>query len=230
MLFSLELERVSICEYLCLHFFWLCYSCMKCIIVLYIDSVVIQLPLEKTKVQVNYHHVTRWVIFLGFRLPVQWWILNVRKVARKGREEPSGAYIFKHACLAPREKEQGKAAIFTEDGNDVCLCCFLVVVMFVVLVVFACLFCLRIFRDINASQVIQDCASTSVCMRCLEKLISLLLSAPGPTAPFERLTQYSSPSRQLAFSCPEAIGNYYQKPWLKTPCQQKTSPEQRRLW
>lgn len=93
------------------------------------------------------------------------------------------------------------------------------------------LFCLRIFRHINASQVIQDCASIE-CMHVLLRrtLISLLLAALGPIAAFERLTQYSGSSRQLAFACPEAMGNYYQKPWLETPCRQKTSPEQRRLW
>lgn len=71
-------------------------------------------------------------------LPVQWWILNVRKVAREGRAETSGAHILRRAYLAPRGEEQGKAAIFTEDGNDVCLCCCLVVVVFVVSVVFVC--------------------------------------------------------------------------------------------
>lgn len=59
-------------------------------------------------------------------------------MAREGRAETSGAHILRRAYLAPRGEEQGKAAIFTEDGNDVCLCCCLVVVVFVVSVVFVC--------------------------------------------------------------------------------------------
>lgn len=49
-------KETSVCESLNPHFLALLqpheiYYC------LYIDTVVIQLPLEKTKVQVNYHHV-----------------------------------------------------------------------------------------------------------------------------------------------------------------------------
>lgn len=178
---------------------------MKCIITLYIASVLIQLSLEMTEVQVSYHLVTWWIIYSasdsqfsdGYLMSV------VRMEGDEGwKRRTCTAYIFKHMYLTPREKKRGKPAIIMRDGDGISFyCCFFVggsVLVF---------FFGWEYWDINAPQVTQDCAST-VCMHVLlsRTLVSLLLTALGPTTPFERLTPPLSSLSKLA-ACPEAVGH-----------------------
>lgn len=100
------------------------YHCfMKCIIVLYMDSVVvIQVTLEKTKVQVNYHHVTWWVIYSGCLFSDGYW-MSERWRGKEGQKQVEHTFWDVHT-LHPGGRNKARLPFLQKM---VMMCAFVVV-------------------------------------------------------------------------------------------------------